>query len=199
MTSIFILLFFITSRILLNSLWEQVSVYYSYLYEVLFILIVIFLKRSKRSLSFKFEFSKENIFRIVPWPFLGFIFYRLANHSGITIPFDFKSLELVIMLLVIAPILEEFIFRFAIWELFDDVVKNKEVQIWFSAAMFSLSHFMAIYMISPDLRPFVLYQSLYVIILGIGSSKMRQESNGMTGSILVHFLFNLGFYFASLV
>jgi membrane protease YdiL (CAAX protease family) len=129
---------------------------------------------------------------------MGFGVYRLANFSGISIPFDFKSLELVFMLLVIAPVLEELIFRFALWELVDDLIQNKEIQIWISAILFSVGHLVTIFMISPDFRPFVLYQAIYVIILSIGASKMRQESKGIIGSILVHFLFNFGFYLASL-
>jgi membrane protease YdiL (CAAX protease family) len=134
----------------------------------------------------------------VPWPLMGFGVYRLANFSGISIPFDFKSLELVFMLLLIAPILEELIFRFALWELVDDLIQNKEIQIWISAILFSVGHLITIFMISPDFRPFVLYQAMYVIILSIGAAKMRQESKGIIGSILVHFFFNFGFYLASL-
>jgi membrane protease YdiL (CAAX protease family) len=101
-------------------------------------------------------------------------------------------------LLLVAPILEELIFRFALWEAVSDFIKNEELQVWISSLFFSLGHLVAMYMLSPDFRPFVLYQSMYVIILGFGVSQMRIKTGGVLGSILIHFLFNLGFYLGSL-
>jgi membrane protease YdiL (CAAX protease family) len=143
--------------------------------------------------------KKAFIYRLIPWPIVGFIIYRLALKSTILIPFDFTNTINVFLLLILAPILEEFIFRFSLWEATDNLIKNKEIQIWISSLLFSIGHLIAFYMLPPDYRPFVLYQSVYVIILGIACSKMRQESNGLIGSILIHFLFNFGFYLGGLI
>lgn len=190
--SIFAFTFFVVTRILLDSLWEQYSVYYSYSYEALFIVVTFWLLR-KKNINFKFKFTTSLLIKSVLMFLLGVATLKLATHSGFTIPFDLSNKEVIFLLLIIGPILEELIFRFALWEWFDNFVKNQEIQIWMSTFLFSISHFMAIFMISPDLRPFVLLQSFYVIVLGTVLSKVRQESNSFLPSILVHFAFNLGF------
>lgn len=193
MISLFVFVFFITSRILLNSLWEQFSVYYSYAFELLFVLASFWFLR-KKEINFKFKATKSLIIKSVLMFLLGAATIKLAKHSGFTIPFTLDNAEVIFLLLIIGPVLEELIFRFALWEWFDNIVKNKEIQLWTSTFLFSLSHFMAIFLISPDLRPFVLLQSFYVLILGAVVSKVRQESNSFLPSILVHFAFNLGFF-----
>jgi membrane protease YdiL (CAAX protease family) len=114
------------------------------------------------------------------------------------IPFEFNSYATLFLLLIVAPILEELIFRFALWEAVSDYVKSEELQIWISSLLFALGHLVSMYLLPPDYRPFVLYQSVYVIILGFGVSQMRIKTGSLTGSILIHFLFNLGFYLGSL-
>lgn len=199
MVSIFLIIFFIVSRVFLNSLWEQISVYYSYLYELLFVIGVFFYVKNKQRTKFKFKIDFTNFLRLLPWPFLGFFIYQLAVKAQIIIPFDFRPFEIKVMLLLIAPILEELIYRYALWELFDNLTENNEIKIWFSSIMFSIGHLLAMFMIGPEFRPFVLYQAIYVVVLSIACSKIRIETKSILSSILLHFLFNLGFYFGSLV
>ena len=196
----FILIFYTTVRIGFNSIWESISPIYSYLFELIFVGVVYWYYQNKKSIKlFQIENKNHTLLRLLPWPFIGYFIYRLAAHSTIIIPFEFKSATNIILLLVVAPILEELIFRLALWEAVDEINQNKEVQIWISSILFSIGHLISFYMLPPDYRPFVMYQAVYVVILGIGASKMRQESKGIIGSILVHFLFNFGFYLGSLV
>lgn len=199
MMSAFIIIFYLTIRIGLNSFWDTLNPIYSYLFELSFVVstYLVYTKRKKITL-FAFEMNKSNLLRLVPWPFVGYFVYRLAFKSTMLIPFEFNSILILFLLLVVAPILEEFIFRFALWEAVGDLIKNEELQVWISSLLFSLGHLVAMYMLSPDFRPFVLYQSMYVIILGFGVSQMRIKTGGVLGSILIHFLFNLGFYLGSL-
>lgn len=200
MMSAFIILFYLTIRIGLNSYWEMVNPLYSYLFEICFVISTYLVFRKKREINlFKFELNQKNIIRLLPWPFVGYVIYRLALKSTILIPFDFSSYTLVFLLLIFAPILEEFVFRFALWEAVSDYVKSEELQVWISSILFSFGHLASMYMLPPDFRPFVLYQSVYVIILGIGVSQMRIKTGSIFGSIIIHFLFNLGFYVGSLV
>lgn len=192
-----VFIIFIIVRILLNHLWEKCSVYYSYLFEILFVFSVYFYLNKRVQVNLIKKINKKFCYKFLPWLVFGFIVIKAAKYSGILIPFEFKNFELLFMLLVIAPVLEELIFRFALWELFRDLNKNEEIQIWVSSLLFSLAHFVVIFSVPAEFKPFVLYQSAYVFILGLGVSKTRQESNSITSSILVHFLFNLGFLIGS--
>jgi membrane protease YdiL (CAAX protease family) len=195
----FILVFYTTVRIGLNSLWETVNPLYSYLFEVIFVSLVYWFYRTKKNIKlFAFENKLQSVNRLIPWLPIGYIVYRLAVKAQIVIPFEFNTATNILLLLVVAPILEEFIFRLALWEAMDEISSNKELQIWVSSILFSVGHLISMFILPPEYRQFILYQAVYVVILGIGSSKMRQESKGIIGSILVHFLFNLGFYLGSL-
>jgi len=200
MMSIFIIFFYLTIRIGLNPLWETISPLYSYLFEVCFVVscFLVYRKKKKHKI-FNVELDKNFLLQLLPWPFVGFIVYRLALKSTILIPFEFNSVQILLLLLIVAPVLEEFIFRYALWEAVSDLVKSDELKVWISSLLFSIGHLISMFMISPDFRPFVLYQSFYVIILGFGVSQMRIKTGSITGSILIHFLFNLGFYLGSLV
>lgn len=200
MMSIFIIFFYLTIRIGLNPLWETISPIYAYLFEVCFVVscYLVYRKKKERKI-FNVELNKDFFLRLLPWPFVGFVVYRLAQKSTILIPFEFNSVQILFLLLVVAPVLEEFIFRYALWEAVGDLVKSDELKVWISSLLFSVGHLISMFMISPDFRPFVLYQSFYVIILGFGVSQMRIKTGSITGSILIHFLFNLGFYLGSLV
>lgn len=196
----FIILFYVTIRIGLNSYWDLVNPLYSYLFEVCFVISTYLVFKKKREIKlFKLDLDQKNFLRLLPWPFVGYIIYRLAVKSTILVPFELTSLSTIFFLLVVAPLLEEFIFRFALWEAVSDLIKNEELRVWISAILFSLGHLVSMYLVSPDFRPFILYQSMYVIILGIGTSQMRLKTGGILGSILIHFLFNFGFYVGSLV
>jgi membrane protease YdiL (CAAX protease family) len=200
MTALFILVFYLTTRIGLNSLWDQLNPVYSYLFEVAFVSATIFLYTTERKEELlNFKITKTNFLRLLPWPFLGFAFYRLAVKANILIPFDFKNGIGLILLLVVAPILEELIFRFSLWVSFNRLCKNKEAEHWASAIFFSIGHLIAIFTLPPDFRPFVLYQGMYVIILSLGASTMRVATRGVLGPVILHAIFNLGFYLGSLV
>ena len=47
---------------------------------------------------------------------LGYIVFKVAGALRIPIPFNLSGIETVVFLLVIAPILEEAIFRFFAWK-----------------------------------------------------------------------------------
>jgi membrane protease YdiL (CAAX protease family) len=82
---------------------------------------------------------------------------------------------------------------------FNRLCKNKEAEHWASAIFFSIGHLIAIFTLPPDFRPFVLYQGMYVIILSLGASTMRVATRGVLGPVILHAIFNLGFYLGSLV
>jgi membrane protease YdiL (CAAX protease family) len=194
MISIFILVFFIVARLCFDSFWNSLPVYYSYLFEIIFVLATGYYFLKKKKLNWKFNADRRFLLSVLMWIFVGFLIERLAVAGMILIPFNFNSNKLVVMLLLVAPVLEELIFRMSLWEAVDDLLKDKEIQVFVSTFLFSIGHLLAIFVIPPEFRPFVAYQGVYVLILGVGASLMRISKNSVLAAILVHFGFNFGFY-----
>src|SRR5262245_14135195 len=116
-----ILLFYIIFRIGCDSFWQQFSVYYSYAFEAAFVAAVGFYYRNE--LKWKIDI-KPNLMPFV-WSLAGgFSVFKIAGLSGITIPFDLSSSETIFLLLILAPILEELIFRMALWQPLEHVLKK---------------------------------------------------------------------------
>ncbi len=121
--------------------------------------------------------------------------YRLASAKGIAIPFDLKSNEAILFLIVVAPILEEAVFRFFLWKPIE-LVTNRTLALFITTLLFSYSHFHAYWFYPAEIHPFIFYQSAYTLGLGLGAGYFVWRFNAIWGAILIHFMFNLGFYLA---
>ncbi len=199
MYSIFIIIFYITTRVLLNSIWDQFPIYLSYIYEIILVALSYWVYKNEEIKPWTKGRYKEYLYQMLPWLPLGFILHLLAKISGITIPFDITHLTTTLLLLIVAPVLEELIFRYMLWIAVEKFIKKPEWQIWISAIFFSLGHVIIMMTIPMEFRAFVLYQAAYVLVLSIGASYLRMKSKGMLAPITVHFLFNLGFYLVRFV
>lgn len=194
LTGIGIILFYLISRLALDSFWQQVSPYYAYAFEVIFVFAVGIIY--KRQLRWKIQII-ENLLPIMIAILGGFAIYKLAPFSGISIPFDLNATETICLLLIVAPILEEAIFRMALWEPMEKIFKKQSTTLIGSSILFSLGHFIALWTVPEQFRAFVLYQTLYVILLGLGAGWRRLVTGSVVPAILVHFGFNFGFFIAS--
>jgi membrane protease YdiL (CAAX protease family) len=199
MISLFIFILYIAVRLGFDTFWNNYSIYYSYLFEFVFVVVTFLYYQKKKQIKIEFKIPQKIILKSTPWFFLGYIFHKLANVANVPIPFNFKSYELIFLLLILAPILEEFIFRMSLWESVDDFIKNDELKIWISTFLFSAGHLISLFYVPSEFKSFVLFQTMYVVILGIGASKIRIETKSVSGAILLHFLFNLGFLIAAFV
>lgn len=181
----------------LDPYWREISQYYSYAYELIFSLVVGWCYRHE--LKFKIKWSQEFRVGFLPALLGGALIYKLITFSGITVPFDFQSFELIFLLLILAPVLEELLFRMALWETSQKVFKSAPVTLVMTTLFFSVGHLMALWHIPAPYKPFVLIQTLYVIFLGLGAGYRRIQSGTFLAGILVHFAFNLGFFLAALL
>lgn len=198
-TAIGALIFFgyLLVRLGFDSFWtEFLGGYGSYVFEITLVGAMAF----ARPTGFGFALPTWNTLPYLLFPaFLsGFGIFQLGQSSGILFPFDLSSTETLVFLLLVAPVLEELLFRGALWEAVSRFCrKQTSVLLWTSLA-FGVGHLIALYRVPQEFRPFVLIQFLYVILLGLGAGWARIASGSLVAPILVHFSFNLGFFAASL-
>lgn len=128
----------------------------------------------------------------------GFLVYKLAKPLSLTIPFQLQDKQTIALLLVVAPCLEEALFRMAIWEPLEDLLRAAWVVIFTTSFIFSFAHFFAWWRVPEQFHAFILYQTAYVFVLAFYCGLRRLQTGSMLISVIVHFGFNLGFYFGYL-
>lgn len=178
-----------------DGLWREISVYWSYLFEFLFVAVAAVVYRNK--IQIKLPTTKLIFGGLAFSGIGGFSVYKSATISGIPIPFDLHGTETIFLLLILAPILEELVFRLALWENLKEIFKNNGVVLVLSALLFSFGHFIAYWSVPEDFQAFVQFQSFYVLLLGLGAGWARLNAGSFTGAIIIHFGFNFGFFLAS--
>ncbi|MFP5490864.1 MAG: CPBP family intramembrane glutamic endopeptidase [Bacteriovoracia bacterium] len=176
-------------------LWSKINPYFSYGFEILFVAGMMILYRKNRPW---FQLPQKTDAILTGWMMLaGMGAYKMTGVLGMGVPYNLSAIETVIFLLVVAPILEELIFRLALWESLKAMRDEALFAIVASTLLFSLGHLVAYLVVPSSIAPFVIYQSLYVIPLSIVIGYRRHYSKSVTSAILLHFGFNLGFYLAS--
>ena len=99
-----------------------------------------------------------------------------------------------LQMLILAPIVEELVFRGAIYEVF----KLAEVKIWvnnlINSLIFATSHAAGFFVLPEEFHSFVHFQIQYTFVLGHLCAKSRERTHGVLEPILLHFAFNLIFY-----
>lgn len=157
--------------------------------EVLFVAFIYTLYKPK------IKFQSEKLLKYgVVFLILGASSFLGAKAFNILVPFDFNRPRDIFSLLIIAPILEEFLFRFAYWEPFNRLFKSKTLTLIINSLLFSLSHFVAYFYVPESFHDFVFYQSIYTLILGFLLGVTYIKTNNLLYPIFYHFYFNLGFY-----
>lgn len=187
--------FYIVFRMALDGFWRNHSEYLSYAFEALFVGAAILLYRKeipRRCLKLP-----EFFMIFIPALFGGFLAYEGTTLLGIEVPFDFSSKEMIFLLLILSPLLEESIFRIALWEPLKIFTKKDWVIVTITSVIFAFAHMQALWAVPNDLRMFVLYQTAYVIILGLACGWARVWFQTVFAAILLHASFNLGFLLAS--
>lgn len=128
----------------------------------------------------------------------GFGVFKAASILNLSLPFDFKGPETLLFLLVVAPILEEAIFRFLVWHPLQYISQRPLVTLIITSLIFSYSHLHAIWFVPPEIHKFILYQTLYTFLLGLACGYYIYRYSALGSAVLIHFAFNLGFYLASI-
>lgn len=164
----------------------------SYYFEVILVCISIanFWNKFKNLIHINYKIVKISLVSF----FMGVGIYLFALQLGVLIPFNFRDRESLLFLLIIAPVLEELIFRFFIWSAIYTIKKDLLIALYSTSIIFSYSHFHSIWFVPNEYRGFIFFQSCYTLILGFACGYSLWRYNSLLGSILIHFVFNLGFY-----
>jgi hypothetical protein len=202
-----VILYFLTYvilHLLAGRIDPNVIPYPTYIVDLVFVLISL--------KFFKTNFNPTQTPRLSKpqWIALYFSFLvagSLANLGSIWIgfvhPFGELNFRLIFLLLVVAPILEESLYRVGFWNVLSRIPvlasKDRSASVALTvmtALLFSLAHFEAIFVVPAEFKVFVVYQSLYTFTLGLVLGEMRRRltfGTGWCAVIFAHFLFNLGF------
>ena len=114
----------------------------------------------------------------------------------IKMPTPFSYIQNIFLhMVIIAPLVEELIFRFTFQNLISKSINNKKLVIILSALLFSLSHAFAFTFLPKAFFPFIFLQVIYTFFLGLFCAKSFYNNN-ILSPYLIHFIFNLFFYTA---
>jgi len=176
-----------------SSWLNSLGTYSSYVFEV--ILILISVSFSIKKLKTSFLINKRIILMSIFSFMAGWLVFKLAGWINIGIPFNIETIETMLLLLVVAPIFEEFIFRFFIWKPLEN--RRRLNPLIITSILFSYSHLHPIWHLPSLFHNFLYYQTAYTFLLAMACGYSVLKYNSLLGAILIHFMFNAGFYFAS--
>ena len=173
--------------------WETIqidsTVSVSYLWDVCFSLLIGFLFHlSPRGAKAKGLWTRSLAIFLLAVLSIGFL--RMVAY-----PVPFRYLELpILQLLVLAPLFEELVFRYAILGGLLKELNSKNKALLASSFLFSLSHLPGAWHLPPEFTPFIMIQLVYTFAMGWVIGKARVRTGGILEPVALHFLFNLCFY-----
>ena len=188
---------FLAIRFGLDHYWRQVSAYYSYAFELAFSIWVASVYRS--NFRWAIRYLPEIRTGFLPALAAGFGSHALLRVMNISVPFDLSSGETIFLLLVLAPLLEELVFRLTLWEPLHALMKSPGLTLGVTSVLFSTSHGLALFFVPAEFQLFIAAQCTYTLVLGLGAGYRRWKSQSPVAAILVHFGFNLGFFLFTVV
>lgn len=171
---------------------EAISPYGIYFFEVIWVFITWLAFRRFVLLGKYPVLQKTAIAALLP---MGWLVHFFARKQQMIIPFDFTNSETVLFLILIGPLLEEFVFRGAFWRLTEVWTQKLIVPVIVTTLLFSASHFQALTFVPEEYKNFIVYQGLYTLVLGFFCANLRMRS-GLLAAILGHVCFNFGFWLA---
>lgn len=174
---------------------ETLSPYAIYIFEALWAGIALYLFRpfDWKTEEFSFGYVVTLFFSLVA----GFAIFESVPYLKLILPFDMKNPEIVLFLVVIGPILEEFLFRGAIWNLLREWFRSPLVPYLVTSVLFAYAHFHEIKTAPEEFHGYIRYQAVYTLALGLLSGGVRMRF-GLLGAVLIHLSFNFGFFFGSI-
>lgn len=185
--------FYLAVRFGATKQLDAIGAYTSYAFEISLVAVTLFLLRPK--LSVKALAKPLTLTVAFAALLMGFGVRKLAGVAGLNVPMDVRSVETVVFLLAVAPILEELIFRFMLFKSIERVFKSRNA--WFvTSLLFSYSHLHAIWFVPPEYDKFLIYQAAYTLPLALVCGWMVRRQSSLLSAILVHATFNFGFYLA---
>lgn len=125
---------------------------------------------------------------------LGFVVFAMLTPLGILFPLDLSLRVILILLLVVAPILEELLYRGAIWLLILRVTQSPRITWILTSVIFALAHGYAYFSLPDEIKSFVIFQTGYTFLIALWFGFSMWRRGGFGSSLFLHFFFNLGFY-----
>ncbi len=183
-----LLLVYAAVRFVLDHWLDSLGEYASYLFECLFVAVTWAVL--KPALSWKPRMRAIDPFAALA---AGFAVSKGLGALELPCPFDLQSAPTLVFLLLIGPVLEEFLFRVALWEAFAGALRSIS-PLWPTSILFSFGHLFAWWSVPEEFKGFVLYQAAYTLALGYCCGRRRLESRSVLPAVAIHLSFNLGFY-----
>lgn len=167
--------------------WKGFVPYY---YEVGYVILAFVLFKDK--LAFNVDFGKYGK-GFAASLLAGFLVLVLAKVLNTEIPFSMSNPFVLFFLVLVGPLLEELVFRFALWHGFESITKCQRGAIFLTSVIFGLAHFKSVFMILPAYMTFISFQFVYTIIVSYWWGERYIESKSISIPVIYHIMFNLGF------
>ncbi len=174
--------------------WELIPNYgpfhFSYLFDILFSLVLIGFY--KIHIPIEMRVDKKFYIRLI---FIG-LFSLIAVQVVVHLPGENPFLLLdhaFIKLVIVAPILEEFIFRVVLGPRFLQRLSLRKAGL-INGAIFSFSHSFALLNLPSEYHPVIWWQLVYTFILGYCCYLSYERDKSIWAPVSLHFIFNLVFY-----
>jgi membrane protease YdiL (CAAX protease family) len=175
--------------------WQKIpsTISFSYIFDLLFALIVCFIFRLPW--IFKWKWSRHSFYSILVVLTLAFGVIGVISGFEIEVPFRLVH-NLEWHLLLFAPLLEELVFRQTFQRFLMHNIGGKRVTSMLVAGIFAFSHLIGLSVLPPEFVPFIGLQVFYTFILGVLCGQALLRFHSILAPVLLHFLFNLTFYVA---
>jgi membrane protease YdiL (CAAX protease family) len=194
---IFFLALYCIVRFYFSAQLDVISEYASYVFEIGFCLVVWFFTRYSWLGSLKTSWFGFGTFVLAM--IAGVAVYQVGLNLNFTVPFDFKDQETLILLLAVGPVIEEFLFRGALFECILSVFRFPILSAVITSALFAFSHGFAYFSVPVDYQSFVLFQAAYTFFLSVFLIIVRTRTDGLVYPIIGHALFNFGFWLSAML
>lgn len=165
----------------------------TYIFDIVFVFFTLLVLK-KKSLVGSLDLKGTSI-RVVLVLIAGIICVLLTKSIGLKSPFKYVE-HLLLQILILAPIVEELVFRGAFIGVFENSKLKKPVVVYLNALLFSMSHLPALWHLPEEFHGFIGFQLFYTLVLGWVCAQSRVKTKGVLEPIILHFFFNLVFYIA---
>lgn len=189
--NLLLLAIFLILRTLFDPWVRTLSPWTAYTIEGTLVLIFIF--ANWRHLRFRFTQPHRWKTHLGISLLLGAFIALAGTQFNLDIPFDFAEPELWLQLVIVAPLLEEALFRLLTWNTLAGWIRRPRVLIMMTATLFALAHYSAILYVPEDFAPFVIYQTVYTGCLGIYWGYAREKTGSWLAPAALHLAVNLTF------
>lgn len=164
-----------------------------YLFDISFVVVVSLILKKVPVVKLK-DLRRYVIVCLLTIPIAAVIIW-LNNLLKIETPFALVN-NPALQLLLMAPLIEELVFRHAFFSLGQSLKLPKVLEVHYNSALFAISHMASIWVLPPKYYGFIAYQVIYTFFLGRICTKVLLRQESILAPIGVHFVFNLVFYFA---